>query len=142
MKPRKYKFGRLSVAYPAGCHIRFYFFRTGPPRICEIMSLLPFLRPAKEGTKPATALRGSSSIINEAYKEVSGASCHSKASGKGRRREYQIIPDTKKAIVDKYASEHGVASAVRKFKDKYDKSLNDSTVRDWRNYYNSEVRRL
>ena len=106
------------------------------------MSLLPFLRPAKEGTKPAIASQGSSSIVNEVYKEVSGASCHSKASGKGKRGEYQIIPDTEKAIVSKYASEHGVASAIRKFKDKYDKSLKDSTVRDWRNYYNSEVRRL
>ena len=90
------------------------------------MSLLP-LHPAKEGTKPATVLRGSSSIVNEVYKEVSGASCHSKASGKGKRGEYQIIPDTEKAIVGKYTSEHGVASAVRKFKDKYDKSLKHST---------------
>ena len=61
------------------------------------------------------------------------------ATSKGKGEEYQIISDTKKAIISKYASEHGVASAVRKFKDK---KLRDSAVRDWRNYYNHEVHRL
>jgi len=42
------------------------------------------------------------------------------------------ISDTDKATVGKYASEHGVASAVRKFKKKH---LKECTVRHWCNYY-------
>ena len=39
-------------------YIHFYFFRTGPPRVCEnnVTAIIPFSRPAKEGTKPTIAL--------------------------------------------------------------------------------------
>ena len=103
------------------------------------MSLLPFLRPAKEGTKPAAASRGPPSIVNKVYKEVCGASASSNHKSKGKWGEYQTFSDTEKAIVGKYASEHGVTSAIRKFKDK---NLKESTVRYWRHYYNREVARL
>ena len=46
--------------------------------------------------------------------------------------------DIEKTIIGKYASKHGVASAVRKFK----KNLKESTAREWRNYYNREMSRL
>ena len=49
------------------------------------MSLLPSLRAAKEGTKPTVASQGSPSIVNEEYKEVSGASCQNKGKRENTR---------------------------------------------------------
>lgn len=62
-----------------------------------------------------------------------------KASSKGKWGEYQIISDTEKVMIGKYANDCGVASATRIVKDK---NLKESPVRDWRNYYNCEVVRL
>ena len=104
------------------------------------MSLLPFLCPAKGGTKPAASW-GLLSIVNKVYKEVGSAlaSRNCKVSCKEKQGEYQIASDAKKVVIGKYASEHGVGIATRKFKEK---NLKDITVRDWHNYYNCVVARL
>ena len=49
-----------------------------------------------------------------------------------KRREYGKFSDKKKALVGKYASQHGVSRAVKHFKDM---KLKESSVRDRRNLY-------
>jgi len=49
---------------------------------------------------------------------------------------YQKLSDEERATVGKFASNHGVASTTRKFKDY---KLAKSTVRDWQNLYRREL---
>ena len=51
---------------------------------------------------------------------------------RGKRGEYLKLTPKEKATIGKYASEHGVASAVKKFKKK---NLKECSVRDWRDAY-------
>ena len=51
---------------------------------------------------------------------------------KRKRGKYQHFTPEDKATIGRYASEHGVASTVKRFKEK---SLKESTVRDWRDLY-------
>lgn len=91
------------------------------------MSLLRFLRPEKECPNASTSRRPPV-IVNEVFSEVNSA-----IHGKGKKRgEYQKLSPEDKVAIAKYASENGVASAVRKFKEK---KLKESSVRDWRNLY-------
>ena len=57
------------------------------------------LGPAKEGTKPAVALRGPPSIIKEVYREIGGASALSNFKSKGKQGEYQIVSDTERRLL-------------------------------------------
>lgn len=101
------------------------------------MSLLPFLQLAKECPN-ATTSQGLSFIVNEVYSKVN-ATVHGKAKleGKGKKRgEYQKLSPKDKAVIRKYASKYGVASAVRKFSEK---NLKESSVRDWQNLYIKEL---
>jgi len=50
-----------------------------------------------------------------------------------RRGTYKRLSDEERATVGKLASDHGVASATRRFKERY--NLAESTVRDWRDLY-------
>jgi len=56
---------------------------------------------------------------------------------KGKKKgTYQKLSDEEKATVGKFASNHGVASATRKFKDY---NLAESAIRDWQNLYQREL---
>ena len=55
---------------------------------------------------------------------------------KKQRGKYQHFSPKEKATIGRYASEHGVANAVKHFKEKV---LKESTVRDWRNLYRKEL---
>ena len=56
-----------------------------------------------------------------------------------KRGEYLKITLKEKVIIGKYASEHGVASAVKKVKTK---NLKESSVRDWQDAYLREFDEL
>ena len=91
------------------------------------MSLLPFLHPEKECQNASKSQR-SPVVVNEVFNEINSA-----IHGKGKKRgEYQKLSPEDKAIIAKYASDNGVARAVRKFKEK---KLKESSARDWRNLY-------
>ena len=49
---------------------------------------------------------------------------------------YQKLSSKEKAVIGKYASIHGVADAVRRYKDK---KIKESSVRDWHNSYQKEL---
>ena len=54
-----------------------------------------------------------------------------------KRGEYNKYSAKDKADIGKYASEHGVAKAVRHFKDK---DVKESSVRDWKKLYEKELK--
>ena len=77
------------------------------------MSLLPFLRPEKECQNTSKSRR-SPVVVNKVFSKVNSA-----IHGKGKKRgKYQKLSPENKAVITKYASENGVARAVRKFKEK------------------------
>ena len=89
------------------------------------MALLKFLRPVDDSSS-------SPKVVNEVYTELRDTQLD-----KGKKRGvYQKLSSKEKAAIGKYASEHGVASAVRRYKDK---NLKESSVRDWRNSYQKEL---
>ena len=62
------------------------------------------------------------------------------AAERGRRRrkgEYSKLSLTEKATIGKYACEHGVVSAVKKFKGQ---NVKESSVMDWRDAYLKELK--
>ena len=69
----------------------------------------------------------SSKVVNEARHLV----CLVEERGKSRG-DYMKLSLTEKATIGKYASEHGVAAAVKEF-DK--KNLKESSARDWQDAY-------
>ena len=78
-----------------------------------------------------------SSSIREANEEVSKA-----LQVTGKRKPYLRIPDDKKAIIVKYAAEHGIISALVHFAPDYPKNaLKESMVRGWKTYYLEELGR-
>ena len=89
------------------------------------MALLKFLQPVDDSSS-------STKVVNEVYTELRDTQLD-----KGKKRGvYQKLSSKEKAAIGKYASEYGVASAVRRYKDK---NLKESTVRDWRNSYQKEL---
>ena len=54
-----------------------------------------------------------------------------------KRGEYLKFSEKEKAIIAKYASEHGVAKAVRHFQGK---NIKESSVRDWKRIYEKELK--
>ena len=89
------------------------------------MALLKFLRPVDDSSS-------SPKVVNEVYTEL----CDTQLDKGKKRGVYQKLSSKEKAAIGKYASEHGVASAVRRYKDK---NLKESSVRDWRNSYQKEL---
>ena len=60
-----------------------------------------------------------------------------KTQDKGKKRgANQKLSSLEKAMIGKYMSKHGVASAVQRHKDK---NLKESSVRDWCNLYRKEL---
>ena len=74
----------------------------------------------------------SSEVVSEARHLV----CLVKERGKSRG-EYLKLTLAEKAAIGKYAYDHGVAGAVREFKEK---NLKENSVRDWRNAYLKEYK--
>ncbi len=54
------------------------------------------------------------------------------------RGAYTRISQEEKAVVAKYASEHGVAKAVKKFKEK---NVKETSVRDWKRLFEKELKK-
>ena len=88
------------------------------------MALQKFLCPVD---KPSSLPK----VINKVYSEL--RETQDKTQDKGKKRgAYQKLSSQEKAMIGKYASEHGVASAVWRHKDK---NLKESSIRDWHNLY-------
>jgi len=61
-------------------------------------------------------------------------------AGTSTRREPYLKATTEQtAIVAKYAAEHGVAKAIRRFSGDFGKTLNESTIRGWKKAYLQEL---
>ena len=83
----------------------------------------------------------STSTIEEANKEVKDVLVREKGS---RRLPYLKATPEKKAIIGKYAAEHGVVNAIRRYEKDFVSSfssngLKESTVRGWKNLYQTEL---
>ena len=76
-------------------------------------------------------------LTEEANKEVAplleGSSSHH------RREPYLKVTSEQKAIVAKYAAEHSVTKAIRRFSKDFEKTLRESTVRGWKKAYLLEL---
>ena len=59
------------------------------------------------------------------------------ANGPKKRGEYLKFSEEDKVVIAKYASEHGVAKAVRHFQGK---SVKESSVTDWKRIYEKELK--
>ena len=70
--------------------------------------------------------------INSTAKKYVHAASHATPS----RGPYLKVSSSEKAVVCRYASEHGVARACRHFKEK---NLKENTVRDWLKIYKQEL---
>ena len=58
------------------------------------------------------------------------------AKAEKKRGQYLKVSPKEKVAIGKYTSRNGVASVVRKFKDK---NLKESSVRDWQDAYIKEL---
>jgi len=54
------------------------------------------------------------------------------SSSRQRREPYLKVTPKQKAIVGKYAAEHGPTKAIRKYSKDFDQTLEDCTVRGWK----------
>jgi len=58
----------------------------------------------------------------------------------GKCKPYLTVPDDQKAVIAKYASEHGIVNAMTHFTPNFPKgSLKESTVRQWKKAYLLEL---
>ena len=77
--------------------------------------------------------RISSDCIRETNKEVSSAL-------KEKRSPYIKVTQDQKAVVGKYAADHGVINAIRRYQPDFPADvLKESTIRGWRDAYRREV---
>ena len=99
------------------------------------MALLKYFKVEKRGPplpNPSGSLNQqlSSSAIEEANKEVTAILCDP-----GKRHPYLKISPEQKAIIARYAANHGIIKAVRQFsKDFPENSLKETTIRGWKIY--------
>ena len=95
-----------------------------------MMSLWQYLRPVKK-TGPdndnAFSMENTLLCMREEVNDDRDLVCLVEERGR-RRGEYLKLSLTEKATIGKYASKHGVASAVKKFKGQ---SVKESSIRDW-----------
>ena len=104
------------------------------------MALLKYFKVEKRGPplpNPSGSLNQqlSSSAIEEANKEVTAILCDP-----GKRHPYLKISPEQKAIIARYAANHGIIKAVRQFsKDFPDNSLKETTIRGWKKTYLKEL---
>ena len=74
--------------------------------------------------------------IEEANKEVTAVLCADPA----KRQPYLKISPEQKAIIARYAANHGIVNAIRQFsKDFPESSLKESTIRGWKKAYLKEL---
>ena len=78
----------------------------------------------------------SCSVPTATIKEVNHRVLEVQKNGK-KRGQYSKFSDNKKALIGKYASQHGVSRVVKHFTDMM---LKESTVRDWRNLYLKQLK--
>ena len=96
------------------------------------MSLLKYFKVEKRSPplpNPSGSLNQqlSSSAIEEANKEVTAILCDP-----AKRHPYLKISPEQKAIIARYAANHGIIKAVRQFsKDFPENSLKETTMRAW-----------
>ena len=94
------------------------------------MALRKFLRPANDDSGFHQTPKPLLKVVNAEYGEL----CDTSTQGNGKRRGmYQRFPDEERATIRKFASEHGVASASRKY------DIAESSFRDWRDLYRREL---
>ena len=72
---------------------------------------------------------------NHCRSKQPGERCHRKGKKRGECSKH---PESNKLTIAMYASEHGVAMPVRRFKDK---ALKESSVRDWKKAYEKQLRK-
>lgn len=99
------------------------------------MALLKYF-PKKVDVVEATVSTESSDDIHGASSNPGSTPCSKDTAKKKPRGAYMKLAPEEKATIGRYASEHGVSKAVKHFKDK---SVKDSSVRDWMRAYNREV---
>ena len=104
------------------------------------MALLKYFKVEKRGPplpNPSGSLNQqlSSSAIEEANKEVTAILCDP-----AKRHPYLKISPEQKAIIARYAANHGIIIAVRQFsKDSPENSLKETTIRGWKKTYLKEL---
>ena len=105
------------------------------------MALLKYFKIEKRGLplpNPSGSLNQqlSSTAIEEANKEVTAVLCTDPA----KRQPYLKISPEQKAIIARYAANHGIVNAIRQFsKDFPENSLKESTIRGWKKIYLKEL---
>ena len=73
--------------------------------------------------------------IREANEEVSKV-----LEAAGKCKPYLKVPDNKKAVIAKYAAEHGIVSAIAHFAPDFPQNaLKESMVHGWKNHYLEEL---
>ena len=104
------------------------------------MALLKYFKVKKRGPplpNPSGLLNQqlSSSAIEEANKKVTAILCDP-----AKRHPYLKISPEQKAIIARYAANHGIIKAVRQFsKDFPENSLKETTIRGWKKTYLKEL---
>jgi len=95
------------------------------------MALRKFLHPAGDDPGSHQSAKALHKVINVEYGKLRDSS---KQQGDGKRKgTYQKFSDEERATIGEFASEHGVASASRKY------NVAESSIRDWRNLYRREL---
>ena len=102
-----------------------------------MMSLLQYLCPVKKADSDNDNTLSRDNTPPSALSEVDhDLVCLVEERGR-RRGNYLKLSLKDKATIRKYASKHGVASAVKKFKKQ---NLKESSVRDWQDTYLKELK--
>ena len=109
------------------------------------MALLKYFRKKEEacGQKlpdPCGPLRQEvdEKLTEEANREVAlvlESQAESSTRGSTKHDSYLKVTSEQKAIVAKYAAEHGVARAIRRFSMEFGSTLKESTIRGWKKAY-------
>ena len=105
------------------------------------MALLKYFKIQKCGLpvpNPSGSLnqQPSSTAIEEANKEVTAVLCADPA----KRQPYLKISPEQKAIIARYAANHGIVNAIRQFsKDFPENSLKESTIHGWKKAYGARA---
>jgi len=61
------------------------------------------------------------------------------SSSHQRREPYLKATSKQKAIIGKYAAEHGLVKAIREYSKDFDQPLKESTIRGWKKAYLKEL---
>ena len=78
----------------------------------------------------------------EFVNEIVAAGYHHRRGKKKKRGHYNVYTADQRARIGQYAQEHGIMPAVRKFRNEFDRPLQDSSVRSMRKAYVEARRHL